>query len=79
MQSWFLLLHGYSFFFFLKTLYEYVFSMSELQGPYGIFSIFPRSIVTTEMTIAEVGGTIVVEEGEGEGYYDSMALVAFIY
>ena len=56
-----------------------MFSISELQGPYGIFSIFPLSIVTTEMTIAEVGGTLVVEEGEGEGYYHPMALVGFIY
>ncbi len=48
--------------------------MSDLQAPFGILRTFPRAIVTTNMKIAEVQGTLVVDEGEH--YFDPESLVS---
>ncbi|XP_064391762.1 uncharacterized protein LOC135339554 isoform X2 [Halichondria panicea] len=56
-----------------QVLYEYVFAMSDLEDPYGIFCMFPRSIVTTDQTIADVQGILIVDERNG--YFDPVSLV----
>lgn len=56
---------NHSHFCFVQEVYEYVFGHSELLDRYGIFTSFPRQLVSPEHPVSDLQGVLTVEEGEG--------------
>ena len=57
----------------MQDIYEYVFRQSDIMDHFGIFSSFPRKLVSPDPFVSELQGVLTVEKGEG---FDPITLVS---